>query len=291
MVKQVLRDNVNDIEATITRLESAPSTAGALPEDIQSLGVRLAPPSPGINAARQKIEAEIEFACSQYDQIFHRGVARARPKLQIITPDSHNSFYLPERDQIFTPALAADIPDMVYRESAHAYLMEAGLGNIGASGTYAIESSYGDVLALWLKQKKVSGISPESQWILYEGAVAWILGGDPRTDRRPLRSFKSPGSAYKNAGVLGDDMQLERYSGGATKDPNAASGISNKAFYETATRLDSDRAVRIWIAALPALSKKLTFQTLATATAEAARSIFGADGEAKVREAWHVVGL
>jgi Zn-dependent metalloprotease len=72
---------------------------------------------------------------------------------------------------------------------------------------------------------------------------------------------------------------------------NAASGISNKAFYEVATRLDLDRAAQIWVAALPELSKRVTFAVMAQATANSAKSLLGTEAQAKVQEAWQKVGL
>jgi hypothetical protein len=292
-VKQVLKDG--DIEARIQRLGSsattvATTTAETIPEDLQSLGVKLAPASPTLSEARQTIEAEIEYACTQYDKLFRRKTPRMRPELYIVTAESHASFHY--KDAIFTPALAAGIPDIVYRESVHPYLSDAGLSDVTDPQAYAIESSYADVLAYWLKERKVGGSGTQAaRWVLYEGAVAWFNGGDPATDRRPLRSLQSPGSAYKSAGILGNDPQVQYYTKEAARDMNAASGISNKAFYEVATRLDLDRAAQIWVAALPELSKRVTFAVMAQATANSAKSLLGTEAQAKVQEAWQKVGL
>src|SRR5262249_43171742 len=151
-----------------------------------------------------------------------------------------------------------------------------------------------DVLPMLMRQQGQLGVSDPQSWDLYRGALAWLEAAvqtqefKPGIDQRPLRSFRNPGQAYTSA-VIGKDPQIATYHDYKRgMEQHTASGIGNKAFYETATRVGVQRAGEIWIAALSSLKglKRFSYPVWADKLVQAA----GRDAD-KVVEALHLVGL
>jgi hypothetical protein len=268
------------IKATneIPLLENIPKTL----QDLR-LGIKSVPDTPETQEARKRTESDIKTACLKYDE-WITGIPR--PGLQLITSKSPISLYLTETNKIYTPLTTQYIPDWAHRESAHAYVFGKLKFDTTDMVSATIESSYADIFAAWLKQKALGQTATEFNWLLYEGAVAWESKGDPKKDRRPLISFKKPGTAFS------DDRQVGFYSKAAEdgSDPWQYSGIPNHAFYETAIQLDTDQAFKIWLDALDRMQERVTFAALAAATQEAAGK-YGRSERDAVAKAWSIVGL
>jgi hypothetical protein len=285
-------------EAT-KKVEAAVGNTNDIPE---GLGVKPVPDSPQIMELRTAIQSRMDVAHSYYESAFTPiHLTATLPKLTIIANESFQSFYLPSpKHQIFVPKISAQIPDMIYREVAHAYLVKVPALNSAHGDGYSIESSLADILAQCVKQKDLKQNAKSANWLLYEGAIAWYNNLDPEQDRRPLRSMKAPGTAFKDAGALGSDTQVSNYSqyvkSGNQINSLTNSGISNRAFYELATRLDTERALSIFLRAISLLPAKVDYPALAAATLKAAR---GATNDANdqttvtsaVRDAWRAVGI
>ena len=137
--------------------------------------------------------------------------------------------------------------------------------------------------------------------IIAPGAISWITGKNDPADTRPLRSLKAPGTAYDDP-ILGKDAQPDRFSKFVTL-PNSPtgdsggvhinSGIPNRAFYETAMQIGSERAGNIWIASLAQFKPHLDLRTAAKVIYALAVKLHGPDRrEAEaVKAGFNAVGL
>lgn len=113
-----------------------------------------------------------------------------------------------------------------------------------------------------------------------------------------MRSLKQPGRAFTNLPLLGSDPQVghmrDLYHG---RDDfggvHINMGIPNRAFFEAANRIGTDKAASIWIAALANLRPASTFEDAAAATIAVAAKNAGKDGAEAValRSAWEAVGI
>jgi Zn-dependent metalloprotease len=170
------------------------------------------------------------------------------------------------------PPQAQFLPDLTYHETAQAFVSRVrSFTYQGESGS--IQQSYANVLASLIKQERSGRKGREADWILVPGAVAWLKGESVENpkDLSPLISLKAPGTAYDDAGGVHINV-----------------GIPNKAFYETAVELGSDRAREMWRAALPKLPKTPKLQTLADQIYREAKT----DAERQaVKDAWAKVGI
>jgi hypothetical protein len=233
--------------------------------------------------ARPRIEADIADAMAVYATVF--SLQRPKATLKLIK-DYQNSVWVATENAYYAPAAVQYTPDVTYHEVAHAFIENVGkLGYERQSG--AIIESYADVCASWVSQRKSGQKANAADWTIGAGAVAALLGeGDPRQNHTALRSMKAPGPASKY------DTQVDHYS----KIPrqaeiHVAMGVPNKAFVETAIRIGTDKAIAIWIAAIPLLTPNATIPDLALATISAARATQGDVLAAKVNEGWAAVGL
>ena len=196
------------------------------------------------------------------------------------------------------PTPIKDIPDITYHEAAWPFVQQSWSFRY-EDEQGALAQSYTDVLASVVKQRKLNQTAKTADWLIGEGAIAWLKDQPDliKTDRRPLRSLKEPGTAYDDP-VVGRDPQIAHFrdlvsSQNPGEGIHVNSGIPNKAFYETAVRLDTETAAQIWIESLARFDGKTNLRGAAKHIYETAREKFGnTSDEAKaVKAAWNVVGL
>ena len=160
----------------------------------------------------------------------------------------------------------------------------------------ALNESLADVFGIMIKQKKLNLDAKKSNWLIGENVV---LG-----DQYALRSFKAPGTAYKNHPQLGTDPQpahMKNY----TDDPydyggvHLNSGITNHAFYLAAYDIGGfawEKAGQIWYAAMcdtKSIKRNATFLDFKNATIKHAELLFKSDKSISkiVTKAWNAVGV
>jgi hypothetical protein len=235
------------------------------------------------------IKADVEYTYQQLNKWFNNKLNV--PPVKLGEPGSTLSFW--DGTAVNLPPQAQYLPDLTYHETAQSFISRAGYfiyqGEAGA-----IQQSYANILASLVKQERTGKKDQQADWVLVPGGVVWLKGEDPRTSRdtTPLISLKAPGSAY-NDPAIGKDSQVDNYKDLYRGESDAGGvhinvGIPNKAFYETAIRLTSDRARQIWIKALPQLSKTAQIESLAGETYKIAET----DAERQaLKEAWNQVGI
>ncbi|MFJ4953150.1 M4 family metallopeptidase [Streptomyces sp. NPDC088760] len=147
------------------------------------------------------------------------------------------------------------------------------------------------------------------QWSAHQSAETadWLIGAEvftPGIDADALRSLKAPGEAYDNP-QFGKDPQpghMSRYVNlpnterGDYGGVHINSGIPNKAFYLTATRIGGfawQAPGLIWFESLKASSIQTQFQDFADTTYQKAEELYGANSteQLAVLAAWHDVGI
>ncbi len=185
--------------------------------------------------------------------------------------------------------------DVIGHELTHGVTQHtAALAYTQQSG--ALNESVSDVFGCLVKQYANRQSTADADWLIGAGLLAKGIHGDA------LRSMKAPGTAYDDP-VLGKDSQpahMKDYvktvadNGGV----HTNSGIPNRAFYLVAEKIGGnawEKPGAIWYSALrdPRLQPTARFQQFASATARAARRLYGPGGaEAKaVEEAWREVGI
>jgi hypothetical protein len=234
--------------------------------------------------ARPRIEADMDYAFKLYETLF--SLERPRPTLHIFKSGEPNAFWVPTQNSYYAPADTQYIPDVTYHDVAHVFIESLGkLSYDGQSG--AIIESYADICASWVSQKKFGQSAQNADWTIGSGFVAVIENKDPQKDRTPIRSMKAPGTASKYDGGVDNYSKIPKDQ----VEPHMASGVPNKAFYEAAARTSTDKAIAIWIAAMPQLKPTATIPDLAIATMRTARTLQGDQMASKVMEAWTAVGL
>jgi hypothetical protein len=241
------------------------------------------------SVALEKMRDDARAAVEAYNQIF--GVQLAPPPVTLLPRDEPNAYF--DGKTFHAPAVIAKIPDITHHDMSWQYLEKyvPMFGQDIGWEALGIMYSYSDVLPMLLKQKGLAGWIANPDWTLYAGGVAWLKGGDEKAiaaDRRPMRSFVSPGKAYDDP-EIGQDRQIGNIKElSPTTVPQLACGVGNKAFYETAQALTLDRAWGIWFEALKQVSKekKITYRKWGQALLAAA----GPDRE-KLVGALRKVGL
>jgi hypothetical protein len=187
------------------------------------------------------------------------------------------------------------LPDITYHELAHRYLPSWEFQ--GQSGS--LLESVADIIAVTYRQRMNHETAAKADWILARGFVGWLTSGDVVTSKPKggLRSLSAPGTAYDDP-VLGKDPQPSHMSKYVTMANTASGdfggihvncGIPNKAFFEAAQMIGTERALSIWLDACRRLRKKTspTFVDMATATVESATSA----EQGSLRDAWRAVGV
>jgi hypothetical protein len=242
-------------------------------------------------AAHQEVPHEIIADESYAVAFFNRkfGTTLTVPPVTLLRKTDFNA-YFGERTYSAAPGVRF-IPDITYHEMAIYFLGNRFVFQ-GQAGALAI--SYADVFASWIKQERLGQTADHADWLIGEGFVAWMTGGDIKAgvNKSAIRSLKAPGTAYDDP-VVGKDPQPSNMDGFVKTEQDSGgvhinSGIPSKAFYETAIRIGTDRAGQIWYQALGKLAAKASFQDLAAATLSAAEP--GSEQET-IRRAWKVVGI
>ncbi|MCP4424582.1 MAG: M4 family metallopeptidase [Chloroflexi bacterium] len=199
---------------------------------------------------------------------------------------------LPEAERLFNRFTIAI--DIIGHELTHGVTQhEANLVYRDQPG--ALNESMSDVFGVLVKQRVLSHLAREADWLVGAGLFTTNVNGVA------LRSMKEPGTAY-NDPVLGkdpqpghmDDYQSVSYDNGGV---HINSGIPNRAFYVAAYELDGfawEKMGRCWYDALTnRLASTSNFQAAANATFAAAESLFGRGSleQQAVQTGWSQVGI
>jgi Zn-dependent metalloprotease len=222
---------------------------------------------------------------------------RNRPFFNAFWDSEKLQMYYGSGSPNFTNSFTTDL-DIIGHELSHAVIdYEAKLNYRNQSG--ALNESFADVFGILIKQ-----------WANKTGARKsdWLIGKNILIRKNALRSMKSPGKAYRNDPVFGDDPQpavMKDYM----KMPNTEdddyggvhynSGITNHAFYITSFELNGSawtKAGAIWYAALldkELLKQTANFQDAANATLRKAALLFGKGSlaEKAVKKGWKETGV
>ena len=148
---------------------------------------------------------------------------------------------------------------------------------------------FGELIEQWSEHKDAFGTVDAAK------GADWLIGEDvftPGTAGDALRSMSRPGTAYKGDPQPADMAHYKRMS-----DDNGGvhvnSGIPNRAAYETAVRIGSEKLAKIWYTALSKhLTANATFVDAARATVLSATELYGSGTESQaVTDAWTAVGV
>lgn len=187
--------------------------------------------------------------------------------------------------------------DVIGHELTHGVTeLTAGLKYHNQSG--ALNESMSDVFGSLVKQWSLKQSVDEADW---------LIGPDiftPGIDADALRSMKAPGHAYDND-LFGKDPQpdhMEHFvklpdtEKGDLGGVHVNSGIPNKAFFLTATRIGGfawEAPGLIWFESLKASNAETQFQDFANTTYRKAAELFGDDSveQLAVLAAWQDVGI
>ncbi|WP_186294322.1 M4 family metallopeptidase [Bradyrhizobium guangdongense] len=222
----------------------------------------------------------------------------AEPEINLLANDYLNAYW--DGEKINAPPRVQNIPDIIYHEAAFPFILARWHYEYsGQEG--ALVQSYTDVLTSLIKQKVLNQTAQTADWVIAPGAISWITGKNDPADTRPLRSMKSPGTAYDDA-IVGKDAQPDHFSKLVTQSSSLAddnggvhinSGIPNRAFYEAAMQIGSESAGKIWIASLEQFKPHLDLRTAAKVIYGTAVKLHGSDSsEAKaVKAGFNTVGL
>lgn len=248
--------------------------------------------------ALKKIREDAEYAVSVLNPLF--GLNLAAPDVVLLPKDERNAYWEPRDNKFHVPVQVKNLPDVTYHEVSHPFLdkifpLELERQQVQQA---AILESSADVLAVIVKQRRKQEAS-DADWVIAPGAVAWIQGDDPSKspNRSPLRSLKDPGNAYRDEPLLGTDHQVASFdqveATAELENHFRYSGIPSKAFYEMATQIGTDKAIKIWLDSLRRLAKERhkDFPSFATLTSQVASERFGRGSvELKaVEAAWEMV--
>ena len=222
----------------------------------------------------ERLDASVHYG-RRYDNAFWNG-------REMVFGDGDGKLF-----QGFTGCL-----EVIGHELTHGVIeTEAALVYEGQPG--ALNESFADVLGVLVKQWKLGQTIKQASWLIGEGLLA------PGVKGAALRSMKAPGTAYDDP-RLGRDPQPATMQGYVeTEEDNGGvhvnSGIPNHAFFLAARRFGGrawEQAGEIWYHALcHSLSRRSDFAGAALATAQSARTLFGAAAERVVRDAWAEVGV
>lgn len=272
-----------------------PNMIKAVEDRIAKLKPQIQPTlNANLAAAREKIQEDAVYAVRVLNDLFKTNLPV--PPVQLFDPSRQMMDAFWDGKTYLAPPEVKDISDVTYHEIAMFFVENvAKLEYQGQAG--AIVQSYADVLASLVKQKRLGQTAETANWLIGEGFAAWMTGRDilKEKEKSALRSLKEPGIAYDDP-ILGKDPQPKHMKDylETLEDEGGVhinNGILNKAFYEAAIRIGTDRAGDIWVSALPKLSAVQTkdFSSLSKITYGLANA--NAGEQKAVREAWASVGL
>lgn len=191
----------------------------------------------------------------------------------------------------YTDSFTSDI-DIIAHELTHGVIQfEANLEYEFQSG--ALNESFSDVFGIMIKQKALNLDVKKSNWLIGENVF--------KGKQYAVRSLKTPGSAFRNHPVFGDDPQpatmdkfevLPNTKAGDYGGVHINSGIPNFAFYVTAYNIGGnswEKAGRIWYESLTKLLKADSdFKHAKRSTIQKAAQLFGKGSleEKAVKAGW-----
>ncbi|WP_030338120.1 M4 family metallopeptidase [Streptomyces sp. NRRL S-1022] len=217
--------------------------------------------------------------------------------------ESYNNAFWDGRQMVFGDGDGRMFTDFTAAIDVIAHELTHGVTEYTAGLAYhhqpgALNESVSDVFGSLVKQ-----------WSAHQSAETadWLIGAEvftPGTDADALRSLKAPGEAYNNP-VFGKDPQpghMSRYVNlpnterGDYGGVHINSGIPNKAFYLTATRIGGfawQAPGLIWYESLKASSIQTQFQDFADTTYQKAEELYGSGSNEQlaVLGAWQDVGI
>ncbi len=182
--------------------------------------------------------------------------------------------------------------DVVGHEMTHGVTQHtSGLEYRGQTG--ALNESWSDVMGELIEQwhDNPTGFGTvdaarAADWLIGEDVMTPGIAGDA------LRSMKSPGTAYP-----GDDQPADMAHYVRTFEDNGGvhinSGIPNRAAYNLAVKIGSEKLAKIWYtAATTYLTPNAKFADAAAATIAAATKLYGNGPDSQaVADAWKGVGV
>lgn len=192
----------------------------------------------------------------------------------------------------FTASLDVIAHELTHGVTEHA----AGLEYHNQSG--ALNESISDVFGSLVKQWSLRQTAEKADWLI--GAEVFT----PKIKADALRSLKAPGTAYNNEDFgkdpqpdhMSNYMQLPDTEEGDNGGVHINSGITNKAFFLTATGIGGnawEAPGHIWYESLKASSETTQFQDFADTTYAKAGQLYGqgSNQQKAVLSAWHEVGI
>jgi thermolysin metallopeptidase-like protein len=218
------------------------------------------------------------------------------PPIELEQADYRNAYW--DGEAIHIPPGIEDIPDILIHEVTIPFMQKVwNLKWEVQNGALVV--SYTDVLTSIVKQARLHQTAEEADWTIAPGGIAWVAGKSRggSQDQRPLRSLKAPGTAYDDPEV-GKDPQVAHYRDLVTTSQDAGavhtnSGIPNKAFYETAIKIGTEKAGRIWVESLKQFQTKMDLPKASRTIQATAAQLYGDNSPeaGAVRSAWKAVGL
>jgi hypothetical protein len=206
--------------------------------------------TPAANASpKQTIERYVRTATDYLNLLLGHNLPP--PKVRFINkkdPPGALSFW--DGQSVVVPPEAERTPDVVYREASWAHIMRVAGSEAAAdfeSPVLAILYAYADILPMMIQQHETQQTATSSKWELVAA-----FGGGP--DQSYL-SFAHLGTA--SGGSSGRTYAAHMKDYNTTVAPAERmyvnSGIIDKAFYEAARRLGTDKAGMIWVKGLRAI--------------------------------------
>jgi len=173
----------------------------------------------------------------------------------------------------------------------------------GESG--ALNEHLSDVFGVMVKQKSEGKTAEQADWLIGEACFMPDIKGVA------FRNMLHPGTAFKDLGDLGSDLQPDHYSkipevteANAERVENDGggvhifSGIPNRAFALSALAFGGnawDKAGKIWwnacITHRDRIPQSCSFLQFADVTVDSAKELYGVDDAKVVRGAWETVGV
>ena len=246
--------------------------------------------------AYEAMETDAAFAVSILNKLFEKQYTPPAVKPPKFGNSFRNAYYDEVEKVLYAPPDVRYLPDITYHEVAHMYLPKWGFQ--GESG--ALTESLADCFASVVKQHKLKQSAQTADWLIGPKAIAWLSGEDlsKTMNVAPLRSLKAPGTAYE-ASVLGKDPQvghMNQFFKTESDNDNGGvhtnSGIPNKAFYETAMKIGTERTSVIWVKAISSVTDTSpAFAVFCRETVKQAKQPSEVDVSAEILAAWKSVGV
>src|SRR5262249_45968734 len=220
--------------------------------------------------AKEIIKEDVKVATDFLNKRF--GKTESLPDIQVRDETFRNAIWDSTQKRYVAGSQVRFLHDLTYHYMAHRFL-DLQIPFLNENQPKALYESFADIFATLIKQQRAGQKAENTDWVIAPGAVAWFAGKDDAEIKKstalPLRSLKEPGKAYRGDSVLGDDPQVDQLDSSYTGSnvsvaAHINSGIPNKAFYETAIRLGTEKAGEIWYQTLVKLKPSSTFSEAAT---------------------------